>query len=443
MSNVRRFMPALALALGAYLGLCGRAFAQGLQEDPPAPHSEPNKNGKGGVEFPELTGPYQVGRTSRHLVDASRKEVFTAAPDEVRELMVTVHYPAEAPSVHSTALYADVKVASAISATYHRPALFFEVMHSHAMDKAPCVRKDKGLPVVIFSPGFTVHPLFYTAMLEDLASQGFVVVSVCHPYSTGVTVFPDGRTLRANDAGTRFELDKKKPGISPKTMIKHRDAIGEVWVADVRFALDSLAHFNTNDVLLEGRLDLSHVGIFGHSFGGATAAAAVQRDKRFRAGINLDGSDFSTTNGEVIRESFLWLCSERPNFAKVTAPRLSQVRQGNKADGSEPLPRPRGQVYDGLRAPPGCRITISGARHQTFASDLALAKATPFSRLVISEGMGTIDGRRAVYITNALVSGFFRKHLRGENVPFLDTPSSKFPEAIRESAVVGNAPRAP
>ena len=94
---------------------------------------------------------------------------------------------------------------------------------------------------MIFSPGFKSHPLFYTAIIEDLASHGFVVVSVCHTYSTGVVVFPDGRVLRANDDGQRFEVDKKKPGVSGETIVKERDAMGEVWLADVRFVLDSLA----------------------------------------------------------------------------------------------------------------------------------------------------------------------------------------------------------
>ena len=66
----------------------------------------------------------------------------------------------------------------------------------------------------------------------------------------------------------------------------------------------------------------AHVGIFGHSFGGATAAAAVERDPRFRAGINLDGSDLSGTKGESIADRFLWLASEMKLPAQAPRPRL-------------------------------------------------------------------------------------------------------------------------
>jgi len=339
-------------------------------------------------------------------------------------------------------------------------------MHSHAVENAPCVRSEAGFPIVVVSPGFKAHPLFYTATLEELASQGFVVASVCHPYSTSVTVFPDGRAVRANDEGTRFELDKNEPDVLPQTVEQHRDAIGEVWIADVRFVVDALERFNKDDELLAGALDLSRVGIFGHSFGGATAAAAVQCDKRFRAGINLDGSDFSSTRGEKIGDAFLWLCSEPPDLSKLPPPKIRRPEGAKRPSGDEPTKEPRPvpqglpadrarvvlkkpgdpdtpqldsakrpqRIYNGMRSPPGARITIKGSRHQTFESDVTLlATTSPLGRAVADTG--TIDGPRAVLVINSLVTGFFRKHLRGENVPLLDDPSSEFPEASRDKVL--------
>jgi dienelactone hydrolase len=410
--------------------------------------------------LPETTGPYKVGRASYHLVDSSRKEIFADGPGAVREIMVAIHYPAQLGAAQTAAPYADGALAAALSANYHIPAHVFASLHSHAVDRPPCTAREGGFPVVLFSPGFKSHPLFYTAIIEELASQGFVVVSLCHPYSTGATVFPDGRVVRANKAGTKFELHKGD-NVDHRTMVKERDAIGEVWLADVRFVLDWLARLNRKDKLLAGCLDLSCVGIFGHSFGGATAAAAVERDPRFRAGINLDGSDFSTTSGEKIGERFLWLCSEPRDLSKLPPPKLGQARGLEPGDVPVPskdrspasvstvpgvpivpedsrdpsLPRDRSKaprVDRGMRGPASSHITIRGSRHQTFESDLVLLKTTPsFGRLALGSDTGTIDGRRAVTIVNAIVVGFFRKYLAGETVTFLDDPSSKFPEAIR------------
>ena len=50
------------------------------------------------VVFPELTGPYEVGRTTYHLVDDSRDNIYL--PDDVdgpREFMIWIHYPADIP----------------------------------------------------------------------------------------------------------------------------------------------------------------------------------------------------------------------------------------------------------------------------------------------------------------------------------------------------------
>ena len=38
-----------------------------------------------------------------------------------------------------------------------------------------------------------------------------------------------------------------------------------------------------------GRLDLGHVGMFGHSLGGAAAASSMLVDPRIDAGADLDG----------------------------------------------------------------------------------------------------------------------------------------------------------
>src|SRR6516162_7156504 len=48
-----------------------------------------------GIPFPSPTGGHHVGRTSYHLIDASRPEIFSDDPNDVRELMITVHYPAD------------------------------------------------------------------------------------------------------------------------------------------------------------------------------------------------------------------------------------------------------------------------------------------------------------------------------------------------------------
>jgi hypothetical protein len=51
----------------------------------------------------------------------------------------------------------------------------------------------------LFSPGYDGVYQIYTSFIEDLVSHGFIVASINHPYVSGITVFPDGRTVGLAD----------------------------------------------------------------------------------------------------------------------------------------------------------------------------------------------------------------------------------------------------
>jgi len=118
--------------------------------------------------------------------------------------------------------------------------------------------------------------------VEELASHGYVVVTIDHTHDAGEVEFPDGRveTLAV-------------PDVSEETIAR---AIA-VRVADSRFVLDRLATVNATDQIhgLRGAFDLSRTGMFGHSLGGATTAATMYHDPRVKAGANLDGTFFGAT----------------------------------------------------------------------------------------------------------------------------------------------------
>ena len=48
--------------------------------------------------LPDPSGPHPIGTAEHHLVDPSRGEDYSAAPDDHRELMLRVWYPSEAPT---------------------------------------------------------------------------------------------------------------------------------------------------------------------------------------------------------------------------------------------------------------------------------------------------------------------------------------------------------
>src|SRR5688500_16055432 len=67
---------------------------------------------------------------------------------------------------------------------------------THARRGVPVDTSTGLLPVVVFTPGFGGNRELGTALVEDLASHGYVVVTVGHTYEAGQVEFPDGRVER-------------------------------------------------------------------------------------------------------------------------------------------------------------------------------------------------------------------------------------------------------
>jgi len=133
----------------------------------------------------------------------------------------------------------------------------------------------------LYSPGLAGQRAMGTVLGQDLASHGFVVVTMDHTFEAPVE-FPGGRVEDAIDI--------------PKEKLK---IAADVRIADTRFVLDELARQGW---------DLDKVGMFGHSFGGFTAAQAMLLDRRIGAGANLDGHLF-TEYGDVANRGL-----DRPLF---------------------------------------------------------------------------------------------------------------------------------
>ncbi|MFC9687429.1 alpha/beta hydrolase family protein [Kribbella sp. NPDC056951] len=234
------------------------------------------------LRFPRSTGPFLVGTSELHLVDQARSDPWV--PSRTRELMVSVWYPAQA--VGERAAYlppgtAEVYGEGAASALQQPVGSVDWVgARSHGVLMAP-VRRGR-YPVVVFSPGFGVPRGLASVVVAELASRGYVVVTVDHTYEAAAVEFPGGRLEIQTLPATGYALTARATRI-----------------ADVRFVLDQLTRLarGTNPdaaqrPLPDGLgqiLDLGKIGAFGHSAGGITAADVMDVDRRVRAGIDLDG----------------------------------------------------------------------------------------------------------------------------------------------------------
>jgi predicted dienelactone hydrolase len=107
----------------------------------------------------------------------------------------------------------------------------------------------------------------------------------------------------------------------------------DIRAADSSFALDQLsrlAQVNPNSPLA-GHLDLRHVGIAGHSLGGATAVQVMAADARFKVGVDLDGKLFGAERDAHLDRPFLWVQSGEAPSGEYTQGRdrlLNGLRDG-------------------------------------------------------------------------------------------------------------------
>lgn len=251
-------------------------------------------------------------------------------------------------------------------------------------------------------------------------------MSVYHPYSNGITVFPDGRVVLQYEAGSHAEFSLGREFVTDSSVKQEGEDVDSVWVRDVQFVLNQLERLDADDDLLAGRMDLSRVGIFGHSFGGATAIRTVQIDPRFRAGINMDGTDFAATaESKAIDRPCLWFQTPPREISDAEIAAAGETREW--FDEVMRIHRDRASRLLYCTSG-GARAIVHGAEHQTFTSDFALLGSTrPWSWLVTGLGLGTIEGPRAVSLVDTLVLSFFQEHLQ-EQPDALRAAAAEFPE---------------
>jgi predicted dienelactone hydrolase len=176
----------------------------------------------------------------------------------------------------------------------------FGQIDTHAIRAAALAPRQGPWPVVIFSPGYGAPRAFYTGLATALASRGFVVLALDHPYEVAVTQLADGRVVGPQEHFLPNDPDRTQYMAGQQV----------VRAADVIFVLDQIARPGVLGPQLSGRIDTARVAVIGHSFGGAAAAAAMDQDPRVVAAANLDGTPYGALPTRVLKGPFLVVQSD-------------------------------------------------------------------------------------------------------------------------------------
>jgi EmrB/QacA subfamily drug resistance transporter len=335
------------------------------------------------LTIPRLTGPYRIGTRSLELVDRSRREPG-AKGRQPRSLVIQLWYP-RASGKGEAARYMPPKVAEYTAASSGLPASAFSRLKLPAISNAAPLPRSGGWPVVLFSTGYGLERQLYTGLVSDLASHGYIVVAIDHPHDANIVAFPDGHTISIGNVGP-----------APDAITKALT----VRIADTRYVLDTLARLNRQDGAspLSGMFDLDHVGMFGHSLGGAAAAGTMLTDRRIRGGLDMDGRLFGKVATTGLKQPFMLFAADpgfrsNPNLAKfwkhLTGPRYA--------------------------------VDFTGAAHLAF-TDLVflvpqLARTNKVAQAQLQPLIGTINPTVVYAAERAHVLAFFDHVLKGKPRP--------------------------
>jgi dienelactone hydrolase len=347
------------------------------------------------VSLPAPTGPFAVGRTIYEWTDASRDEMLSDVEGERRSVVVWVWYPAE-PSDALVAEYMPNGLGEIIEQSIGLPARLVQVP---AQEDPPLAETDDAFPVLVFSHGSGSLLAVYSTLLSEIASHGYVVVGIQHPYNAMMTTFADGRAIPTSPEATKDNV--------------------QYWSEDTAFVVDELEKLAAGTGKFGGRLDLARLGAFGHSFGGAASAEFCLDDERCVAGLNFDGSLSGDVEKVGVTQPFMDVlsgttCEEVAAMGAMTLeaclPMLAQYQVGWQ------------KMFDASDA--GYRLTIPGSRHGSFTDLPLLVSLAP-----MFADAATIAPERLVEISTQSTLAFFDRHLKGTNEPF-----PEFPEGTLEFA---------
>jgi alpha-beta hydrolase superfamily lysophospholipase len=240
------------------------------------------------IELPKPSGPYAVGTLTYDWQDRSRVEKATGQGN--RQLVVQVWYPAVSGAAAERATY--VPRLQAYKSVWDKDRMEqSDKVVVHAIKSAE-VRKGQ-YPVVIISHGWQSTRSMLTSFIEDLASRGFIVVGIDHPYM-GRIALKDGTVTEPRE-----------------DQFKNAAEIYDYYTQDALFVLKTLAKLGPEDSILRGHLNLQKTASIGHSSGFIAAGGACISDPRVKACVNLDAPGTPLERLSQIKKPLLWMRLQR------------------------------------------------------------------------------------------------------------------------------------
>jgi dienelactone hydrolase len=343
-------------------------------------HEAPTLPGSGTLRLPEPGGDHPIGMVTLHLEDHDRADPWV--PAERRELMVSVWYPATAPSgTPSTYMTAAESTMYLEAGGIPAPPDLLSTVITHSTVDAKPLQTHATRPLVLLSPGFGMPRATLTGLAEELASRGYIVAGIGHNHEADGITFPDGHTT---GCAICANPDHAK--------------VGAVRAADMSFVLDELTA--KSPAWRYGNLIATdRIAMVGHSAGGYSTIPALMGDTRIKAAVNMDGN------------------FRYPNDTPLNRPMLMLGKPSHVPGGPDPTWDKTWSELTGWKR----WLSVDSMEHLSFTDVAPLAEQLDIP-------IQDLDGERCDAITRAYITAFVDRHLRERKKSLLDRPSAQYPE---------------
>ncbi|MBO9540563.1 alpha/beta fold hydrolase [bacterium] len=366
------------------------------------------------LPIPEPTGTFPVGITQQFLLESPG-----------RGLTLDIWYPASETKDHPKVPYTEDALNDILSKVYGMPRFLYQEVPSYAHLDAPPVPGRH--PVVLFNHGFASFTKQNFSTFQELASHGYVVISLGHPGESLTARDAQGKLVSFDTERETYReiqkiqkamgayaaklapvLERQRRAQTPEAFAQASVELGQDpqyaalkpqlrrWVQDTRHVITAIQAPRREGIL--DLIDPDNLTVMGHSLGGAVAMhLATQPPKGLRGIVNLDGP---------------WFQDDPTQLAPIAVPALNLVSTHILMDKQDlALKGTLLGLYRGGKA--GAHvIEVKGAAHYNF-TDLNFVPALKFTQM-----LGPVDARLMAATQTGAIMTFLRQTRREGRAAF-------------------------
>lgn len=298
------------------------------------------------------SGKFEIGTVSYSLTDESREEYFTEEDDR-RKITIQFWYPS---------------------------------------DNTKAVPIDGRYPLIVFSHGAFGYRMSNYSTFQELASNGYIVVSIDHTHHAMFTKQEDGKIVIGNMEFINSAMAAQNGDIDEETT----NELGQQWLKlrteDMEFVINYIKEMGAsqNSPSIYKSIDLERIGVAGHSLGGATSAQVGRDNDLVDAVVVIDGT----------------MLGEKTTDTPYPKPILNIYNEEHYKEALS-LGEDYPNYYSSKYAIDASEEVFEGADHINF-TDLPIA--SPFLAKLL--GIGEINPEYCIKTTNKVILDFFQAKLK-------------------------------